>query len=166
MKLKFTRIVMLGGLMSLLTACPYKSKVPVTAAQEPVKQALMGEWISGSENDYDYPTYYVVDKFSDNKYKLIEKRFNTTDSVYKNVGYQMHSSTIKDKMFMNIQPANGGDYYIYLFEMEDNTMTLKEVTENIDEQFTDSKDLEKFIKKYMHLSFFYSKSDEKYFRKN
>jgi uncharacterized membrane protein YkgB len=39
---------------------------------------------------------------------------------------------------------------------------LYELTDNIDEKFTESQKLKEFVKKNMHLSFFYNKDEKKY----
>lgn len=149
----------------LLTACPYQSKVPISQPEEKIDKALMGDWISTSELEYDNPTYYSIDKFSKVKYEVVENSYSSYDSTYTEKKYFMHSSTLGDRTFMNVQEANGGDYYLHYIELGDNEFTLFEVSENIDEQFTSSADLKGFVEKNMHLSFFYSKSEVKYIKK-
>ncbi|MEX1002584.1 MAG: hypothetical protein WDZ35_10760 [Crocinitomicaceae bacterium] len=161
----FKRITVVVGLTFLLTACPYQSKVPISDPNETIQSSLLGEWVSASEQEYEYPTFYVIEKHNDTKYKLTEKRYNTSDSVYKDVQYFMHSTTIKDNLFMNVQEAKGGDYSLYLFVQDQNEIVRREVSENIDEQFSSSKDLYKYVKKHMDLSFFYEKSEEKYYKR-
>lgn len=155
----------MASLMVLLTACPYQSKVPITQAEEKLNKDLFGEWISTSELEYDNPTFYSIDKFSKVKYEVVENSYSSYDSTYTQKKYFMHSSTLGDRTFMNIQEASGGDYYLHYMEIGDNEFTLFEITENIDEQFTSSTDLKNFVEKNMNLSFFYSKSEVKYIRR-
>lgn len=162
-----SRIAVLASMTLLLTACPYKSKVPITPAEEKIDKNLLGEWMSLSELDYSYPTYYKIEKFDKFKYDVAEMIFNTTDSVYNETRYFMHASTVGGKKFMNVENTTDNDgYYLYRLDMEgEDRFTLIEVSENIDEQFTTSADLKKFVEKYMDLSFFYSLSEVKYIRK-
>jgi hypothetical protein len=69
---------------------------------------------------------------------------------------------------MNISDDASSTKLYYLYKVEQSTSgaktTLIPVTENIDEKFTASADLKAYIKKYMALSFFYSKDQDEYFR--
>ena len=152
--------------MMLFTACPYESVVPITKATEKIDKNLLGEWISAGELEFEKPTYYIINKFSKVKYELTEKRFSSYDSVYKDTKYLMHSSTIKDRVFMNIQTIDGGKYNIHTIDVAENELTVFEVTEYIDEQFSSSTELKTFVEENMHLSFFYAKDEKKFIRKS
>jgi hypothetical protein len=166
MKKKIIKISAFISLMMILTACPYESVVPVSTATEKIDKNLLGEWISAGELEFDKPTYYIINKFSKVKYELIEKRFSSYDSVYKETKYFMHSSTLKNRIFMNIQPIEGGKYNLHAVEIAKNELTVFEVTEHIDEQFSSSTDLKSFVEENMHLSFFYEKDEKKFIRKS
>ena len=57
------------------------------------------------------------------------------------------------------------DYSLYRVDFEDeDRFVFYEVTDNIDEQFEDSKALKKFIKKNMNNSYFYNKDEETYIK--
>ena len=165
MKIRFSRILALLSVPFLLTACPYQSKVPISEPNEPVDSDFYGEWVLASERENENPMFYDIGKHTDTKYKMVENRYNSSDSMYKQNVYYMHTSEVGNATFLNVQPGNGGDYYLYRAKLSANELTLKEVTEDIDEQFSSSKELEKFIKKYMDLSFFYEKDDKKYFKR-
>lgn len=161
------RFAVLASMMMLLTACPYQSKVPITKAEEKVDKTLFGNWVATSELEYDNPTYYEVKKFSKVKYDVIEYSYSSYDSAYTEKRYFMHSSTIGERQFMNIEDATANDgYYLYYIEIGDDEFTLFEISDNIDEQFTSSLDLKNFIEKNMHLSFFYAKGEVKYVKKS
>ena len=166
MKKNILRIAALCSMVMLLTACPYQSKVPISNAEEKVSKDLFGKWISTSEMEYDNPTYYVIKKFNKTKYDVVEKSYSSYDSTYSDKQYYMHSSQVGDRTFMNIEDASSNDgYYLYYIEIGDDEFTLFEVTDNIDEQFTSSLDLKKFVEKNMNYSFFYNKSETKYVKK-
>jgi hypothetical protein len=166
MKKKIFKVSILASMMMLLTACPYQSKVPISKPDEKISKDLLGDWIATSELEYDNPTYYSIAKFSKVKYEVVENSYSTYDSTYSEKKYFMHSSTLGDRTFMNVQEASGGDYYLHYLEIGDNEFTLFEVSENIDEQFTSSAALKAFVEKNMELSFFYSKSEVKYIKKS
>lgn len=154
-------------MMLVLTACPYQSKVPITKPQEKVDKDLLGEWISTQELEIENPKYFSINKFDKTKYEIIEMSYSSYDTAYSSKTYFMHTSTIKDRLFLNVEDASqGGGYYLYYLEKGSNEFTLFEVSDNIDEQFASSEDLRKFVEKHMNLSFFYSKDELKYIRKS
>lgn len=166
MKSQIVRMAALVSLMMLVTACPYQSKVPVSEPNEKLDKKLFGEWVSAADLELEQPTYYKIGKFSKTKYDLKEYTYSSYDSVYTENQYWMHSSKVGDRVFMNIESANSTDgYYIYCIEKGDNEITMLEMSENVDEQFTASAELKKFIEKNMELSFFYSKAETKYIKR-
>lgn len=166
MKNQILRFAALASIMMLVTACPYQSKVPITPAEEKVNKKIFGEWISDADMEVENPTYYRIKKFNKTKYDVVEFSYSSYDSIYKETQYWMHSSTVGERTFMNIESAGSSDgFYLYYIEIGDKEFTLFEVSENIDEQFTSSLDLKKFVEKHMDLSFFYSKSETKYIKK-
>lgn len=165
MKALIAKFSCLLGLMFLLTACPYQSKVAIGPAEEKVDKKLFGEWIAVADLEYENPTYYSIEKFSKVKYTVVENSYSSYDSTYTETKYFMHSTTIKDRTFLNIQEYAGGDYYLHYVEVGDKEFTLFEISENIDEQFMSSEELKKFVTNNMNLSFFYTKGEIKYIRK-
>lgn len=165
MKVFIVKISCLLGLTFLLTACPYQSKVAVGPAEEKIDKKLFGEWVATADLEYENPTYYNIEKFSKVKYTVTENSYSSYDSTYTKTKYFMHSTTINNRIFLNIQEYAGGDYYLHYIEMGDNSFTLFEISENVDEQFVNSEDLKEFIKNNMNLSFFYTKGDVEYIRK-
>lgn len=156
----------LAALMMLVTACPYQSKVPISEPEEKVDKALFGEWISSSDFEVENPTYYKIDKFSKTKYDVKEFTYSSYDSAYSQNQYWMHSSTVGNKTFMNLESSTSSDgFYLYRVEIGDNEFTMFEISDNIDEQFLSSDELKKFVEKNMELSFFYTKGEVKYIKK-
>lgn len=147
--------VMLGG-------CPYTSEVPIDEPSLKVKNEMLGKWEKKS-TDKDVYTISKADKFT----YQIEKTGpdSKTPSVYK-----AFMSEVGGDIFMNMTETGGqsdGKTYI-LFKVETNDagnkITLRGLTENIDEKFTSSAELKKFIKKYKGLSFFYDKDEDVFFK--
>ncbi len=164
MKRAILKISALASLMFMLTACPYESKVPISQPGEKLDKGLLGKWITASEKEYDQPTYFEVSKYDKTKYEIHEWSYSTYDSVYNSTMYLMHTSTVGDKRFMNVQENGSGNYYLHMFELHENDFVLYEVSDNIDESFTKSADLAAFIEKYMDLSFFYASDEKTYFK--
>ncbi len=148
----------------ILTGCPYESEVPIDSPQVEVNKNLIGKWIEQKDNkeNKENPEYLEIKKVGEKKY-LIEQ-YSWESHNYKVDKYFMHVSLIGDLQFMNIQKEKGTKYYLYKFLLKGNTLTFFEITDNIDEKFNDSKELKAFIKKYMNLSFFYSKEEEVYLK--
>ena len=165
MKVFIVKISCLLGLTFLLTACPYQSKVAIGPAEEKIDKKLIGEWVAIADLEFENPTYYTIEKFSKVKYTVIEKSYSSYDSTFSETKYFMHSTTINDRTFLNIQEYAGGDYYLHYVEMGEKEFDLFEISENVDEQFTKSEDLKKFIIDNMNLSFFYTTGEVKYIRK-
>jgi hypothetical protein len=165
-KVNFFRIGGLFAMMTLLTACPYQSKVPISEATEKINKDLLGEWISTSELDFDNPTYYEIKKYNKVKYEVLENSYSVYDSLYSTKIYLMHASVVQNKTFMNVEDIEAADgFYLYKMEFENDKFTLFELTDDIDEQFDSSADLRAFIEKNMHLSFFYVKGETEFIKK-
>ena len=163
MKKSIHKISALATLTFLLTACPYESKVPISKPSEKINKGLLGKWIADSEREYDDPTYYDIGKYDKLRYEITEYSYSSYDSTYTEKMYLMHTSTIGDKTFMNIQENGTGNYMLHMYELNEKDFVLYEITDNIDEVFNSSSELAAFIEKNMDLSFFYASSEKTYF---
>ncbi len=161
MKKLALQFIMFSGLTLLLTACPYGSDVPIDQANVKIDEKLLGKWEAKSSNDY----YYNVTKKDDFNYKFEKKSKNPSDAP---TVYNGFLSIIDGVKFMNVSDESSSTKLYYLYKIEQSASgaktTLIPITENIDEKFTTSADLKAYIKKYMALSFFYSKDQDEYFR--
>jgi hypothetical protein len=147
----------------LFMGCPYGTEVAID--EKPVVKvmpSLLGKWEQRSSTDYSY-TVSKVDEFT---YK-IEKL--TVSSGEKTV-YNGFVSDVGGEKFFNIweESATTKTYYLYKVDMSggDNLVKLVSVTDNIDEKFTSSAELKKFIEKYKGLSFFFEKDEDSYIKTN
>jgi len=138
--------------------CPYESKVPITDPVVKISNDFLGEW-----NYKDTKTKYIITKEDDYHMRI---KSVPVDTISKDSSeYIAHISKIKDYSFLNITKVEKensffssgiGPYYLYrIIKSESDELTLKEITNNVKEKFTSSKDLYGFVEKYMDLSFFY-----------
>jgi hypothetical protein len=160
MKKFFLQLGILAGLMIVLQGCPYGTEVAIDEPSVKIDEKLLGKWEAKNSGDYTYN----VTKKDDFNYKFEKKGKTSTDATM----YTGFISVIDGAKFMNIyeDAASTKTYYLYKLEMSGSgaKATLVPVTENITEKFANSAELKAFIKKYMGLSFFYSKDKEEYFR--
>jgi hypothetical protein len=155
------RITGLLAIAFLFMGCPYGTEVAIDEKpQIKVMSALLGKWEKRSSADYSY----TVSRLDEYNYK-IEKL--TTSSGEKTV-YTGFLSDVEGEKFFNIreETATPKTYYLYKVDLSggDNMVKLVSVTDNIDEKFTSSAELKKFIEKYKGLSFFYDKDEDSYIR--
>ncbi|OQY00291.1 MAG: hypothetical protein B6I20_09045 [Bacteroidetes bacterium 4572_117] len=164
MKTKLFLFSFFGIIIFVLTACPYQSAVPIDEAIVKVDNKVLGKWIKNSDLEKDNPEYFEISAIDKYKYSIVKFEYQSSDSTYKETKYITHFTNIEDYVFMNMQENGKDDYYLHRMDLKGNEFSLYEVTDNIDEKFTDSKKLKKFIKKNMKLSFFYNKDETKYVR--
>lgn len=145
-----------------LTGCPYSADVPLDDAKEKINPAFIGKWVKASSSKEEHPKYYQVSKKDETKYLFEEFTWSSSSNKYNSDIYTGHSTTIGTTMFLNME--KDGKYYFYKIELSADKKSFKlyEVTDNIDEKFSTSKDLKAFFEKYKDLSFFYNKDEEKY----
>jgi len=167
MKTKNLLFIIFIAIIFVLTACPYKSKVPIDVPNQEINKELIGKWIKKADKSNDNPEYFMISKRSDKfKCDIVKFEYQSSDSTYKKTKYITHFTTIKNKLFLNMQKEDEDDFYLHRLDLSGDEFVLYELTENIDEQFTSSKALKKFIKKNMKHSFFYNKDEKKYIKVN
>ncbi|MFI5148530.1 MAG: hypothetical protein ACHQRM_02280 [Bacteroidia bacterium] len=158
---KLKQLGLVLAVSMLFMGCPYGTEIAID--EKPtvkVMPALVGKWEQRSSTDYSY----LVSKTDEFNYK-IEK---TTVSSGEKTVYMGFVSDVAGDKFFNIyeEKANPKTYYLYRIDMSggDNMCKLQSVTQNIDEKFTTSADLRKFITQYKGLSFFYEKDEDSYIK--
>ncbi len=152
------------SLLVLLTACPYASKVPIDKPSLTVDKQLIGKWVKYSEKKKEHPNYFDISDIGNHQYNICKFEYNKSDSSYNKSDYLAHITKIDDYKFLNMQKDGEGSYYLYRIDLQGNKFRLYEITDNIDETFNSSEELKQFVKKYMHLSFFYNKEEELYMK--
>jgi hypothetical protein len=164
------RSLLVLPLIVLLTACPYESTVPITEANSPIDKALIGNWFKEGEQEAEYPSeYYQIKSMSPQLYTVVKLELNSEDNTYTEDSYVSHLSVLKgadgkDYKFLNMK--KDGNYYLHKIDLSADQFVLYEVTDNIDEKFSSSAELMAFVKKHMHLSFFYNKDEVTYYKGN
>lgn len=152
----------LGSLSLLLMGCPYESKVALGGAEnsKPDK-ALVGKWEEKGDDDYIWKC-----TLDENQYRIEKK---STEGESEPTIYIGWLTDIAGTPFMNVYEQDYSEdrkYYFYRMEKKsEDRIKFKAVTDNITEEFTTSEELKAYVKKYMELSFFYNKDDEKTFYK-
>ena len=154
------------ALVSLLfMGCPYSSETPIDKPSVKIDNNLIGVW--GTDNESD-STKYTVSKIDDFTYLI--KKESTSSNETTITKYKGYLSDVGGTKFMNIWADDGSEtakYYFYKIEFADNNkkFIMHEVTDNIQETFTSSDDLKKFIQANMNLSFFFNKDKNTYLKK-
>lgn len=161
------KILFFGALAMMFMGCPYQSKVPIDDASKAISDKdLVGKWEQKDDENYEWNVTLDGTMYS------IEKK-DVKDTTVKPEEYKGYLVTVNGSTFFNVyqvQDDMSGDdieYYFYRVEKKGTErVRLQAVTGNITETFATSADLKAFITKYMGLSFFYDKDEEKTFYKN
>ena len=147
--------ILLLPLCFFLAACPYESSVPISNAGIKTNPVLFGTW----QDAIDTTTVYKVTEQNMFYYKILETHNDGSEPKH----YLAYDSKINESTFLNLWedvPGEKPRYLLYKLEIRNaNSILLIEVTENIDEQFSSSDQLKKFIENNMNSSYFFSKSE-------
>ena len=139
----------------MLAACPYETSVPISKPEVNTNHTLSGTW----QDPIDTTTIYKVTEKDKFYYKIVETHHDGSEPKH----YQAYASTVNGSTFLNLwedRPGENPSYLLYKLEIRNaNSVLLIEVTENIDEQFSSSDQLKKFIESNMNNSYFFSKSE-------
>jgi Zn-finger nucleic acid-binding protein len=136
--------------------CPYETDVPIDAPSVIVDPNLLGTWIdNGNVNEI-----YTVSRQDDYTYQIVA----TQEDEKETETYTAHASIVNKTTFLNIKKTRPepmtNSYILYKIELRgDQEVILTEITENIDEKFSSSQELKKFISKNMNNSYFYGKDE-------
>ena len=149
----------------LLWGCPYKSEIPLGDAIEPVKKEIIGSWIPDNMKGKENPEYYSIEVRDSVHYDVAHFQFNEDEKGYTSKQYVGHSTRIGEKVFLNLQESGQLEFAIHRLDIWEDKLVLFEVTDNIDEQFKDSKAMQAFFEKNMRLSFFYNRDEVTLIRK-
>jgi hypothetical protein len=142
----------------IFTACPYESSVPIDAPSIKIDPALFGVWADIKAQDT-----YKISRHNDYVYDIVQmKNLALIDTLH-----SFHSM-VNGIPFLNFIDNIDDESKTYLFykmnKINDETIILSEVTDNIDERFTSSSELKQFISDNMKYSFFFNKEETKFKR--
>jgi hypothetical protein len=152
---KISSILSLFLLSILFGGCPYESVVPIDKPSVKVNPALLGTW-----NDiHNSGDQYKIGKKDDFVYS-IAKTSRTDQRVF---NYLAFISMVNGTEFVNVYDANPEEesrtYALFKLHPGDkDNLCLEAITENIDEKFSNSGELKKFITANMNSSYFFGKN--------
>lgn len=162
--LRYTSIALMA---IVLWGCPYKSQVALDDAKEKVDKELIGKWIPDSQVDKENPEYYTIAMRDSVHYDVDHYQYNEDEKDYALKQYVGHTTRLESILFMNLQESGTREFLIYRLDVFPGVqMNMYEVTNNIDEQFDNSKSMREFFQKYMKLSFFYNTDEAKLIKKD
>lgn len=156
-------MVIFAGLV--FAACPYTSTVPLSKPNVKHGSELMGTWVLTSDyGEKEDPDYMEITDIDGVRFKLEKFEYDTYEEEYSISGpYDCFLTVIGDTRFVNVQQDS--TYSFYKIEMEGkDKLKVFEVTENIDEEFTSSKEMLDYFTKNKDLSFFYTTDESVYNR--
>jgi hypothetical protein len=151
-------------MMFLLTACPYTADIPLDKPTQKINTAMLGKWAESSTTEN--PSFFVISEINKETYKFEQNDYESEEKKYKQKNYIGYFIKIGETNFLNLK---GEDNKYLFFKLEASTdktsFKLYEVTDNIDETFSDSTALKAFFTKNKDLSFFYNKDEKTYLKK-
>lgn len=158
-------------IVTLFTACPYSSPVPIDKPNVKVDKKLLGRWYIDESTMSTLPKIYEFKKESEFTYKILVYDSESDIEEGTPTLFTGHFTQIEDYTFLNMKPDEPDmfiedAYYIVRLDIAENKkeFILYEVTENIDEKFEKQEEFYEFVKTNMRLSFFYDNDDVKYTR--
>jgi hypothetical protein len=143
-----------------LTACPYKSSISLSQANIEYSDNLIGDWIL-QDGLFDNPNYLHITHIDNVKFKVEHYEYDEKYELLET--FTCHFTNIGDARFINALDIESM-YNFYRVYISDNSLTLHQVTNNIDEVFTDSKELYNFFEENKDLSFFYNTANDIYIK--
>ena len=151
------KLLHLTGLLAFCFAfsgCPYETEVPLDVPAIKINPALLGTWKDHANSN----EIYTVTKQDEFTYAIVKTQTLKAESE----NYLAYASVVNKTTFLNIweNRSNEKSHPFILFKMEvhhENQVVLTEVTENIDEKFTSSEALRKFVAANMKNSYFFGK---------
>ncbi len=149
----------------LLWGCPYTSIVPLGKPVELIRPELIGSWMPENELTQENPAYYTIEKFDSVRYAIAHYQYNADAEDYSIKNYVAHTTSLGGLLFLNMNESGTQQYSLHRIDLVPSGLVLFEVTDNIDEQFETSAEMQAFFLKNMHLSFFYSKDEVSLIRK-
>ncbi len=142
----------------MLYGCPYESAVPISPPSNSVEENLLGQWVSEAESYNEY----FVSKGGNMQYKVLQRSITGHTAEY-----VAHLSDVKGVTFLNLYSDSTQTYYIYRINLNTSAakFSLIPVSNKLNEQFSNSAALRKFIEKNMNLRSFYDEEGPEEFVK-
>lgn len=152
-------------MLFLLTACPYSAEFALQEPNEAVKKEYLGTWLK--EGESENPSYWVISKLTDKTYTFEEHEYDNNEKGYNVKKYAGHFTRLGNVNFLNLKEESDVKFSFFKIELsaDKKQMVIYEVTDNIDEKFSNADDLKAFFDKHKDLSFFYNSDEKTYIKK-
>ncbi len=162
------KLIYTSGLLCmlfLLTACPYSAEFALNEPNETVKKEYLGIWVQ--VQDSKNPSYYVITRLTDKTYKFEEHEYDESEKEYNVRAFAGHFTKMGAVNFLNLKEDQVEKYSFFKLELSSDKrqMVIYEVTDNIDEKFSNADELKAFFEKHKDLSFFYNRDEKRYYKK-
>ena len=147
--------IVLIPIIMFISSCAYESMVPLEKPAIKINKVYIGSWMGESSGNV-----YTLSEHTDYIYKLkIHKKHTAEQNIM--YGYL---STLNGTVFLNVWDSipETGSVKFSFFKLElisSDKVRVQPVTENISEQFVNSKDLREYFVSNMHNSYFYEPAD-------
>ena len=158
---QFFIIFSLFFLSVVLSGCPFTSSVPITDKGIDLPKKYIGKWVYGDDLSKKNSNYFELKSKGKNNFLLTEFRFIDAEERYQKEEFSGFFSKVENSFFMNIKYEGGNDDYIFdgyaILKIQDfgPGIRVQSVTENVNEFFTNSKELFNYIKKHIENELFY-----------
>jgi len=157
---RLSGIITLLAMLFMLTGCPFEAPFPLSAADEAYPAYLKGLWITEGAADQENPEYYELIDVDGRSFTIREYYYQAEEDAYSQIEYTAHITSIGDDRFLNIYDPEVQLFTFYNISLlENGTIRLLPVTENITETFGNSEEMRVYFKKYKGLSFFYEEAE-------
>jgi hypothetical protein len=161
-------LVALLPLLFLLTACPYKSTVPLGEPTGKVSPKFFGTWTEKADKN---PTFYVVTD-AGMQYNIEKNEYDEVDNAYQKENFMGYFTQVGNETFLNLKLEDKKDkakdkyaFYKVVLTEDGKSFELFEVTVHIKETFDNIAKLKAFFEKYKELSYFYQTDGLKHYKK-
>ncbi|MDX1902855.1 MAG: hypothetical protein SFU27_01755, partial [Thermonemataceae bacterium] len=136
------------AMLFVLTACPYSAEFSLDSPKERINSSYIGTW--SEESSFENPAYFVISKKDANAYVFEKNEYSTEKKLYEKKTYTGHITTLGNVQFLNLKDEEENKYYFHKIELSSDKkqIIMFEVTDNIDEKFSNSVELKAFFDKY------------------
>jgi len=156
-------LLLLLPLLFLLTACPYSAEYPLDKPTQKISKDFLGKWIEQG-GDKENPNFFTITDAGGSIYQFEKNEYNSSEKKYDASLYTGYFTQIGKTNFLNLKKNEEQNYYFYKFELAKDTKSFVffEVTDNIDEKFSNGNEMKAFFEKNKEISFFYNKDEKTY----
>jgi hypothetical protein len=156
--LKKLKTGLLGLFIALIcTACPYQTPVPISEATLPIDEALLGKWKDDVNNKKEF---IEITKKDATHYCIVQHTLNEELQVFEKNEMSGHLSKVNDTLYINLLQRNGFFHPYKIQKITNKHIKLFPLSDHIKEKFEQSAELQSYIIKYQHLSFFFGNEME------